>query len=107
MVEYPWSSSQYNAPDKPVELITSHILYKGLAKTEKIRQKRYAALFDKMMPGYTLEGIHDSINRAWVLGDERLKQKIEKQTGSRVSPLAREGGRRSEEYRTKNLYQLL
>jgi len=37
--EYPWSNYQYNAPGKPIELITPHILYQGLAKTEKIRQK--------------------------------------------------------------------
>jgi hypothetical protein len=34
-----------------------------------------------------------AINRAWVLGDERFKQQIEKQTGRRVSPLVRGGQR--------------
>mgnify|MGYP001059216657 CR=1 FL=1 len=100
--EYPWSSYQCNALGKPIELITPHILYQGLAKTEKTRKKRYAALFDKTIPDYTLEEIRDSINRAWVLGDERFKKKIEKQTGRRVSPLARGGDRRSEDYRAKN-----
>ena len=100
--EYPWSSYQYNALGKPIELITPHIIYQGLAKTEKTRQKRYSALFDKMIPDYTLEEIRDSINRAWVLGDERFKQQIEKQTGRRTSPLTRGGDRRSEEYRAKN-----
>jgi len=100
--EYPWSSYQYNALGKPIELITPHFLYQGLAKTEKTRQKRYAALFDEMIPDYTLEEIRHSINRAWVLGDERFKQQIEKQTGRRTSPLARGGDRKSEEYRAKN-----
>ena len=77
-------------------------LYQGLAKTEKTKQKRYIALFDKMIPDYTLEEIRHSINRAWVLGDERFKQQIKKQTGRRVSPLARGGGRRSKEYRAKS-----
>ena len=100
--EYPWSSYQYNALGKPIELITPHLLYQGLAKTEKTRQKRYTTLFDKMIPDYTLEEIRHSINRAWVLGDERFKQQIEKQTGRGVSPLARGGDRRSEEYRAKS-----
>ena len=51
---------------------------------------------------YTLEKIRHSINRARVLGDERFKQQIEKQTGRRVSPFARGGDRRSEEYRAKS-----
>ena len=100
--EYPWSSYQRNALGKPIELITPHPLYQRLAKTEKTRQKRYTALFDKIIPDYTLEEIRHSIDRAWVLGDERFKQKIEKQTGRRASPLSRGGDRRSEEYRAKS-----
>ena len=38
-------------------------------------------------------------NRAWVLGDGRFKQQIEKQTGRRASPNARGGDRKSEKYR--------
>lgn len=100
--EYPWSSYQYNALGRPTELITPHYLYQGLAKTEKTRQKRYVALFDKIIPDYTLEEIRDSINRAWVLGDGRFKRQIERQTGRRASPLARGGDRKSEEYRAKH-----
>ena len=100
--EYLWSSYQYNAQDKPIELITPHFLYQRLAKTEKTRQKRYTILFGKMIPDYALEEIRHSINRAWVLGDERFKQKIEKQTDRRVSPLARLGDSSSEEYRAKS-----
>ena len=100
--EYTWSSYQYNALGKPVELITRHFLYQGLAKTDKTRQKRYTALFDKIIPDYTLEEIRNSINRAWVLGDGRFKRQIEKQTGRRASPLARGGDRKSEEYRANN-----
>ena len=85
-----------------IELITPHFLYQGLAKTKKTRQKRYTALFDKIIPDYTLEEIRSSINQAWVLGDERFKRQIVKQTGQRVLPLARGGDRKSDEYRAKN-----
>jgi len=88
-------------------LITPRFLYQGLAKTDKTRQKRYVALFDKIIPDYTLEEIRNSINRAWVLGDGRFKQQIEKQSGRRTSPLARGGDRKSERYRAKKRYQLL
>ena len=100
--EYPWSSYQYHALGKPIELITPHFLYQSLAKIEKTRQKRYTALFDKMIPEYTLEEIRQSINRAWVLGDGRFKRQIEKQTGRRASPLTRGGDRKSEEYRARS-----
>jgi putative transposase len=100
--EYPWSSYQCNALGKPIELITPHLLYQALAKTEKTRQKRYAALFNKIIPDYTLEEIRQSINRAWVLGDERFKHQIEKQTGRRAAPLTRGGDRRSDEYRANS-----
>jgi len=93
----PWPRYQYNALGKSIEIISPHYLYQdqGLAKTEKTRKKRYTALFDKIIPDYTLEEIRHSINRVWLFG-ERFKKQIEKQTGRRASPLVREGGRRSE-----------
>lgn len=100
--EYPWSSYQCNALGKPIELITPHYLYQALAKTEKTRKKRYTALFDNMIPAHTLEEIRHSINRSWVLGDERFKRQIEKQTGRRASPMGRGGDRKSEEYKANS-----
>jgi len=54
-----------------------------------------------MKPDYTLEEIRHSIDRARVLDNERFKPQIEKQMGKRVSPLARGGERRLDEYRAK------
>ena len=45
-----------------------------MEKTEKTRQKRYTALFDKMIPDYSLEDICHSINPTRVLGDERFRR---------------------------------
>ncbi len=99
--DYPWSSYRHNALGVPIELITPHSLYAGLAKTDKTRQKRYRALFENEIPEYALEEIRESLNRAWVLGSGRFKQQIEKKTGRRASPLARGGDRKSEKYRAK------
>ncbi len=102
--EYPWSSYHYNALRKPIKLITPHPLYQGLAKTEKTRQEQYTALFEHKIPDYTLEEIRDSINKAWVLGEDRFKLQIEQKTGRRASPNTRGGDRKSEEYQaTKNI----
>ena len=96
--EYTWSSYHNNASGKRVELITPHEIYQRLAKTDKTRQKRYTALFDKKIPDYTLEEIRESINRSWVLGDGRFKQQIEKTTGRPASPRSRGGDRKSDAY---------
>ena len=102
LAEYPWSSYQCNALGKPIELITPPVTGVGKNRKDQARHKRYTALCDKMVPDYILEEIRHSINRAWVLGDERFKKQIEKQTGRRASPLARGGDRRSEEYQAKS-----
>ncbi len=105
--EYPWSSYQSNALGKTIELITPHFIYQGLAKTDKTRQKRYLALFEKKIPDYTLEEIRDSLNRAWVLGDDLFKQQITKKTGRRSTPIGRGGDRKSEKYRANKENQQL
>jgi len=48
-------------------------------------EKKYTALFEYEITDDALEAIRDSINKAWVLGDGRFKQQIEKKTGRRVS----------------------
>ncbi len=103
--DYPWSSYRQNALGVPIELITPHSLYTGLAKTDKTRRKRYRALLEDEIAEYTLEEIRESLNRAWVLGSGRFKQQIEKKTGRRAAPLSRGGDRKSEKYRAKALNQ--
>ena len=96
--EYPWSSYHKNALGKPIKLITPHVCYLSLAKTDKTRQKRYTALFERDIPDYTLKEIRDAVNKAWVLGGDGFKAQIEKQAGRRVSPEQRGGDRKSEKY---------
>lgn len=98
-VEYPWSSYQRNAVGKPIKLLTPHPCYQSLEKTDEKRQLAYKALFDQLIPDYTLKEIRDAINKAWVLGEDRFKKQIEKQTGRRTSPNMRGGDRKSEKYK--------
>jgi putative transposase len=42
--------------------------------------------------------IRASVNKAWILGDDRFKQQIERQLGVSVSPKARGGDRKSIKY---------
>lgn len=98
--EYPWSSYQLNALGKPIQLLTPHTLYLQLGKTEVERQNAYRSLFRGRMRERELTAIREATNKAWVLGDERFKAKIEAKTGRRAVPLSRGGDRKSAEYRT-------
>ena len=99
--EYPWSSYQANALGKPIELITPHACYRALGKIGSSRQEAYRGLFDAHLPDLTLKEIREATNKAWVLGDHRFKEQIERQTGRRSSPQPRGGDRKSKSYREK------
>ncbi len=96
--EYPWSSFRKNALGVPIELITPHITYKRLGKTDKLRQKYYLALFETELTDTTLESIRSSVNKSWVLGSKKFCRKIEKVTGRAVKPKERGGDRKSKAY---------
>jgi len=103
--EYPWSSFRFNAVGKAIKLIKPHSCYLSLGKSKKARREAYHALFDQIIPDYTLREIRDSINKAWVLGDDGFKKQIETQTGRRASPLMRGGDRKSKKYKVNKINQ--
>ena len=96
--EYPWSSYRYNALGKEDLLITPHFLYKRLGRSLKERQKAYRQLFRARIADVTLEEIREATNKAWVMGNDRFKAKIEKLTARQARPKTRGGDRRSGNY---------
>lgn len=96
--EYPWSSFQGNALDKNIELLTSHYLYLALGNKALERKKAYQALFSAHIDELALQEIREATNKAWVLGDTRFKQQIEKDTGRRASHLGKGGDRKSRSF---------
>jgi putative transposase len=46
-----------------------------------------------------LSDIREATNKAWVLGSERFKARIERKLERRVAPAARGGDRKSKQYR--------
>ena len=97
--KYPWSSYLFNALGKENALIKPHLLYKRLGKTVEERQMVYRQLFRTRIPDRTLVEIRESTNKAWVLGNDRFKAKIEKMTLRQAKPKARGGDRKSKKYR--------
>jgi putative transposase len=97
--EYHWSSYRGNALGKNIELLTHHICYQCLGLKDEERQNAYRALFDHHIEDLALQEIRDATNKAWVLGENRFKQKVEQQAGRRASPLAKGGDRKSKTFR--------
>ncbi len=97
--EYPWSSYRFNALGQPDPLVTPHLQYRRLGKTDEERQSAYRQLFRHHIPEAGLAEIREATNKAWVLGSDRFKERIQKQLERRVEPAARGGDRKSEKFR--------
>ena len=98
--KYRWSSYHFNARGKEDKLITPHLLYKRLGRTSKERQESYRSLFRHKLLESSVAEIRESTNKAWVLGGDKFKAKIEKLTGRQTKPKARGGDRRSDAFRS-------
>lgn len=97
--DYPWSSFHYNALGKEDKLLTPHSVYKRLGSNSAQRQSNYYALFNHHIPKQTLEDIRSATNKAWVLGNDQFKDKIEKLIGRQVQAKSRGGDKRSQKYK--------
>ncbi|MEA3411672.1 MAG: transposase [Pseudomonadota bacterium] len=96
--EYPWSSYRRNALGEADESVAPHTLYQALGTNEPARQKAYRSLFKARIPEKTLAEIRNATNKAWVLGSDHFKDKIERQLNRAASPKPRGGDRKSASY---------
>ena len=97
--DYPWSSYHCNALGRPDELVKPHSEYLRLGRTAEERQAAYRQLFKHHLAESSMAEIREATNKAWVLGSDRFKQRIQKQLERRVEPSARGGDRKSEKFR--------
>ncbi len=96
--DYPWSSYRYHALGESDDLLTPHREYKRLGRTAAERQSSYRQLFRGRMAEKTLTEIREATNKAWVLGGDRFKQRMEKQLERPVVSSGWGGDRKSEDY---------
>ena len=80
-VNYPWSSFAANAQGETDAVLTPHELYYRLGRSSGERQAHYRKLFRAQLPKADVEAIRDSTNKAWVLGNDRFRQRIEDLSG--------------------------
>jgi putative transposase len=96
---YLWSSYAYNALGQPNALVTPQIEYLRLGKTDEERQAAYRQLYKHHISESSMNEIREATNKAWALGNDRFKQRIQKQLERRVEPNAKGGDRKSEKFR--------
>lgn len=96
--DYPWSSYRCNAMGKTDVLVQPHTEYLRLGKTDEERQAAYRQLFKHHIAESSLNEIREATNKAWVLGNDRFKQRVQRQLERRVEPSARGGDRKSEKF---------
>lgn len=101
--EYPWSSYPFNALGQPNDLVTPYIEYLQLGKTDEARQAAYRELFEQHIPEPSVAEIRKATNKDWVLGGDRFKQLIQRQTERRVEPRPKGGDRKSEQFKINRL----
>lgn len=97
--EYPWSSYASNALGKHNDLITQHQLYVALGKNQCERSNAYKDMFANHIDSRELDEIRDATNKAWVLGSDRFKERIEELTSRQTKPKGRGGDRKSKKFR--------
>lgn len=97
--EYPWSSYSCNAMGQPDDLVSPHLDFRRLGKTDEERQAAYRQLFKQRLSEYSIAEIRDATNKAWVLGSDRFKQRMQKQLGRPIVPAARGGDRKSAQFK--------
>ena len=96
--DYPWSSYRYNAMGQNNAHVSEHVLYKLLGNTANARQAAYRALFKHHIDPDTLSAIRQATNKAWVLGNDRFRERIEQLLERQAAPKARGGDRKSAEF---------
>jgi len=94
-IDYCWSSYRGNATTHSDKLITSHVLYRQLARDARTRQYAYRELFRNALDPDQVHDIRASVQTGTPLGNERFQQEIEKALNCKVGQ-ARRGRPRQE-----------
>ena len=87
--DYPWSSYTSNAIEARDPLLAPHEFYRRLGRSIEERQHAYRQLFRAQLSKTDVDTIRDATQKAWVLGSDRFRTKIETLADRRAAPLSR------------------
>ena len=82
--DYPWSSYQHHAWNKPCPIINDHELYLGLGRDKEERSYAYRELFRAQLPEQDIHSIRQAYHYNYPLGNDRFKEKIEEALNRQV-----------------------
>ena len=99
--EYRWSSYAANTQGADDPLVAPHAEYRALGRSADDRCAAYRQLFRAHLGDEALAQIRDATNKSWVLGNDRFKQRVQRQLERRVEPAERGGDRKSARYRAR------
>lgn len=105
--DYPWSSYHYNALGQPDDLIVPHTEFQRLGECVEARKAAYRDLFKHQLSENSITNIRNATNKAWALGSDRFKQRIQDQLGRCVEPKARGSDRKSKNYQDSRTHILV
>jgi len=84
--EYRWSSYLDNTQGGEFTLVTPHLLYQHLGRTDTERQAAYRDLFCCELESEEMDKIRKATNGNFVLGNEKFQKEISNVLGRRVTP---------------------
>ncbi|MEO8959086.1 MAG: hypothetical protein ABI304_09090 [Rudaea sp.] len=96
--DYRWLSYAANAKGAEGPLVVAHAEYRAMGRSAVERQSAYRQLFKRHLGDDVLSEIRNATNKAWVLGSDRFKQRVQRQLERRVEPASRGGDRKSAGY---------
>jgi putative transposase len=105
--DYPWSSYHHNALGQTNDLVVPHPEFQRLGECDETRQAAYRDLFTHQLSENSIANIREATNKAWALGSDRFKQRIQDQLGRRVEPSARGGDKKSKHYKASRTQTLI
>ncbi len=84
--EYRWSSYRVNGQGEHSELITPHVLYQTLGKSDNEREMAYRELFRNELEPGKIDTIRRATNGNFALGNNRFFEELSRNLGRRVTP---------------------
>jgi putative transposase len=87
--QYRWSSYRCNGQGKMDELVTPHVMYLALGKTQATRLEAYKALFKAHLESGVLDDIRSAWKTGTPLGNDNFRQKIEAKLKCKVGQARR------------------
>jgi putative transposase len=86
---YLWSSCAHHVGIKADPLVTDHALYWALGNTPFEREAAYKEALSHPLRNEEIEAIRAATNKGWLLGTDKFRQSLAKQTTRRLAPARR------------------